>query len=101
MNLFDCFMDESQFTVVEAQEVIKEVKQMNVNNESVRARIYEGVELDQSLILDKPINANSMKRSREAILNYHSISIYLKNIQNKADIVMLLQFGMIKRQFMV
>ena len=44
MNLFDYFYEEDSFTVQEATEVINNVKNMQVNNESVRARIYEGVE---------------------------------------------------------
>lgn len=44
MNLFDYFYEDDSFTVKEATEVINNVKNMQVNNESVRARIYEGVE---------------------------------------------------------
>ncbi len=44
MNLFDYFMEDSKFTVREAKELIKGIKKMNVNDESIRARIYEGVE---------------------------------------------------------
>lgn len=44
MNLFEYFLDNEQFTVKEATELVKEVKGKKVNNESIRARIYEGVD---------------------------------------------------------
>lgn len=44
MNLFQYFHDNEQFTVQEATDLVKNVKEMSVNNESIRARIYEGVE---------------------------------------------------------
>lgn len=44
MNLFQYFLDEEQFTIKEATNLVNEVKEMNVNNESIRARIYEGVD---------------------------------------------------------
>ena len=44
MNLFDYFYEDESFTTKEATEVINTVKDMKVNDESVRARIYEGVE---------------------------------------------------------
>lgn len=44
MNLFDYFYEDDSFNVKDATEVINNVKNMQVNNESVRARIYEGVE---------------------------------------------------------
>ena len=44
MNLFEYFIDEEQFSVQEATNLVKNVKNMNVNNESIRARIYEGVD---------------------------------------------------------
>lgn len=44
MNLFQYFLDEEQFTIQEATNLVKTVKEMKVNNESIRARIYEGVE---------------------------------------------------------
>ena len=44
MNLFEYFIDEERFTMQEATYLVKNVKNMNVNNESIRARIYEGVE---------------------------------------------------------
>ena len=44
MNLFQYFLDEEQFTIQEATTLVNTVKQMNVNNESIRARIYEGVD---------------------------------------------------------
>lgn len=44
MNLFDYFYEDDPFTVKDATEFINNVKNMQVNNESVRARIYEGVE---------------------------------------------------------
>ena len=45
MTLFDYFMDEEQFTIPEANQLVKEQKKMNVNDESIRARIYEGIRL--------------------------------------------------------
>lgn len=42
MNLFQYFLDDEQFTVKEATNLVNSV--MKVNNESIRARIYEGVE---------------------------------------------------------
>lgn len=44
MNLFEYFMDEEQFSIQEATNLVKNVKNMHVNDESIRARIYEGVE---------------------------------------------------------
>lgn len=44
MNLFQYFLDEEQFTIQEATNLVKSVKEMNVNDESIRARIYEGVD---------------------------------------------------------
>ncbi len=44
MNLFEYFMDSEQFSIPDATEVVKNIKNMQVNNESIRARIYEGVE---------------------------------------------------------
>ena len=44
MTLVDYFQDTEQFTLKEATEVVKEIKEMDVNNESIRARIYEGLE---------------------------------------------------------
>lgn len=44
MNLFEYFMDEEKFSIQEATNLVKNVKNMQVNNESIRARIYEGVE---------------------------------------------------------
>lgn len=44
MNLFQYFLDEEQFSIKEATNLVNNVKNMNVNNESIRARIYEGVE---------------------------------------------------------
>ena len=41
MNLFQYFLDDNQFTVKEATNLVNSV--MKVNNESIRARIYEGV----------------------------------------------------------
>ncbi len=44
MNLFQYFLDEEHFSIKDATELVNNVKNMNVNNESIRARIYEGVE---------------------------------------------------------
>lgn len=44
MNLFEYFIDEERFTIQDATNLVKNVKNMQVNNESIRARIYEGVE---------------------------------------------------------
>ena len=44
MNLFEYFIDSDQFSVQEATDLVKNIKNMNVNSESVRARIYEGVD---------------------------------------------------------
>lgn len=44
MNLFQYFLDEEQFSIQQATDLVKNIKQMNVNDESIRARIYEGVE---------------------------------------------------------
>ena len=44
MNLFEYFLDEENFSIQDATNLVKNVKNMQVNNESIRARIYEGVE---------------------------------------------------------
>lgn len=44
MNLFEYFLDEEKFSIQDATNLVKNVKKMQVNNESIRARIYEGVE---------------------------------------------------------
>lgn len=44
MNLFEYFLDEEKFSIQDATNLVKKVKKMQVNNESIRARIYEGVE---------------------------------------------------------
>ena len=44
MNLFEYFMDEEQFSIKDATNLVKNVKEMQVNNQSIRARIYEGVD---------------------------------------------------------
>lgn len=44
MSLFQYFLDEENFSIKEATELVKNIKKMDVNNESIRARIYEGVE---------------------------------------------------------
>lgn len=44
MNLFEYFIDSEQFSIQEATDLVKNVKNMDVNNESIRARIYEGVD---------------------------------------------------------
>lgn len=45
MSLFDYFMEDEQFTIPEATALVKEQKNLQVNDESIRARIYEGLEL--------------------------------------------------------
>ena len=44
MNLFQYFIDDEQFSIQDATNLVKNVKNMQVNDESIRARIYEGVE---------------------------------------------------------
>lgn len=44
MNLFQYFLEDEQFSVKEATNLVNSIKKMNVNNESIRARIYEGVD---------------------------------------------------------
>ena len=44
MNLFQYFLEDEQFSIKEATYFVKNIKNMNVNNESIRARIYEGVD---------------------------------------------------------
>ena len=44
MNLFEYFLDEEKFSIQDATNLVKNIKNMQVNNESIRARIYEGVE---------------------------------------------------------
>lgn len=44
MDLFKYFLDTEQFTIKEATQLVKDVKNKSVNNESIRARIYEGVD---------------------------------------------------------
>lgn len=44
MNLFEYFIDEEKFSIQDATNLVKNIKNMQVNNESIRARIYEGVE---------------------------------------------------------
>lgn len=44
MNLFSYFIDEENFTIQDATNFVKNIKNMTVNNESIRARIYEGVD---------------------------------------------------------
>lgn len=44
MNLFEYFLDEEKFSIQDATNLVKNVKNLQVNNESIRARIYEGVE---------------------------------------------------------
>ena len=44
MNLFEYFIDEEKFSIQDATNIVKNIKNMQVNNESIRARIYEGVE---------------------------------------------------------
>ena len=44
MNLFDYFYEQDNFTIKEATELVKEVRGKRVNDESIRARIYEGID---------------------------------------------------------
>lgn len=44
MNLFDYFMDSDGFSIQDATKLVKDQRQINVNDESIRARIYEGVD---------------------------------------------------------
>lgn len=44
LNLFDYFWDEPRFSVKEATNLVKNIRNIDVNEESIRARIYEGVE---------------------------------------------------------
>lgn len=44
MNLFEYFLEEKQFSIQDAKNIVKNVKNMQVNDESIRARIYEGVD---------------------------------------------------------
>lgn len=44
MNLFEYFMDSEQFSIQDATNLVKNIKNIQVNNESIRARIYEGVD---------------------------------------------------------
>ena len=44
MSLFDYFLDEDAFSIKDAEELVNNVKSLGVNSESIRARIYEGVE---------------------------------------------------------
>lgn len=44
MNLFEYFLDEDKFSMKEATNLVKNIKNIQVNNESIRARVYEGVE---------------------------------------------------------
>ena len=41
MSLFQYFLDEEQFSIQEATDLVKNIKNMDVNKESIRARIYE------------------------------------------------------------
>lgn len=44
ISLFDYFLDDDNFTLKEATRLVKEQRKMNVNDESIRARIYEGID---------------------------------------------------------
>jgi len=44
MNLFEYFLDDENFSIQDATHLVKNIRNMSVNNESIRARIYEGVE---------------------------------------------------------
>lgn len=45
MSLFEYFLEDEHFTIPQATKLIKEQKEMQVNDESIRARIYEGIEI--------------------------------------------------------
>ena len=38
MNLFEYFIDEEKFSIQDATNLVKNIKNMQVNNESIRAR---------------------------------------------------------------
>lgn len=44
MSLFDYFMDDDRFSLTEATSYVKQEKKLDVNNASIRARIYEGID---------------------------------------------------------
>lgn len=44
MSLFDYFLESDQFTLSEATHLVNEVRDLGVNAESIRARIYEGID---------------------------------------------------------
>lgn len=44
MSLFDYFMDDQRFSLKEATDYVKQEKKLDVNNASIRARIYEGID---------------------------------------------------------
>ena len=44
MNLFEYFLDDENFSIQDATHLVKNVRNISVNNESIRARIDEGVE---------------------------------------------------------
>ena len=44
MNLFEYFLDEEKISIQDDTNLVKNVRNMQVNNESIRARIYEGVQ---------------------------------------------------------
>ena len=68
MNLFEYFLDEEKFSIQDATNLVKNVKNMQVNNESIRARIYEGVEKGIfTKIAPKPIGNNKVGSSFLAI----------------------------------
>lgn len=44
MNLFEYFLEDEKFSLQEATDLVNDIKNMQVNEESIRARIYEGIE---------------------------------------------------------
>lgn len=65
MTLFEYFMDTEQFTIKEAEEIVKQVKE--VKTPSVRARVYEGIDAGIFERIDKGVY--SVKREHNGVEN--------------------------------